>query len=203
MIARLQPVQTKLNTSPFLLNVRSLNCISGRTKLVYTVLVSSTCTFAPKILLLTLHFKRDHSTTMPFTLLSQLPRGTGGGGACGTVGWTVSPVQQQHAGAWGVSRDDPFSVLLVNLQRDSSCSRGHLSPRSGLQAMSTAMRSTTELCMEAWLRTASVTPTQPLELGDNRKGPPSILYILDAYMCHFSSMLAQDSVLVQAARGDP
>lgn len=65
------------------------------------------------------------------------------------------------------------------------------------------MRSTTELCMEAWLRTASITPTQPLELGDNRKRASSILYILYAYMCHFSSMLVQDSVLVRAARGNP
>lgn len=59
-----------------------------------------------------------------------------------------APVLLQHAGAWGVGRDDLFSVLLVNLQRDSGRSRGHPSERSGLQAISTAMRSTAELCME-------------------------------------------------------
>lgn len=56
----------------------------------------------------------------------------------------------------GVSKDDPFSVLLVNLQCDSGCSRGHLSARSSLQAIRTTMSPTTKLCMEAWLRVASV-----------------------------------------------
>lgn len=88
------------------------------------------------------------------------------GAVCRPLSPDAPVLLQQYAGAWGVSRDDLFSVLLVNLQRDSGCSRGHLSARSGLQAISTAMKSTTELYMKAQLRTASITPTWPLQLGD-------------------------------------
>lgn len=56
-----------------------------------------------------------------------------------------------------VSGGDPLSFLPVNLQCDSGCSRGHLSTRSSLRAISATMSSTTKLCMEAWLRTVSIT----------------------------------------------
>lgn len=57
-------------------------------------------------------------------------------------------VQKQHAESQGFSRDDLFLVLLLNLQRDSGRSGGHLSAGSGLQAISIMMPFTTELCMK-------------------------------------------------------
>lgn len=52
----------------------------------------------------------------------------------------------------------------------------------------------------AQLRTASITPTQPLQLGDNWKG--SVIYTIYT-LCRISSMLVQDSMLVCVARGNP
>lgn len=89
-----------------------------------------------------------------------------------------APVLQQHAGAWGVSRDDLFPVLLVNLQRDSGRSGGHPSACSGLQAIRAAMRSTNELCMELSWGRLPLHQHNHSSSGTTGRGASSIPYIL-------------------------
>lgn len=102
------------------------------------------------------------SPTTPFASLPRQPRRWGRGarpveagrGTRGTAGddchrrhWMPLCRSNTHGpprggGEWwvGQKENDPFSVLLVNLQLDSGRGRGHPSARSGLQAMSVATR---------------------------------------------------------------
>lgn len=119
---------------------------------------------------LDLAFQHHHSPIMLLTLPWQQGKGryssvqAGPRGEQLTLVTNTLPVLQRHVVAWGGSRDDP----LVHLQRDSGCSRGHLSARSRLLAISTGTKSSP--LNYAWKpdKDGSITLTQPLHVARER-----------------------------------
>lgn len=110
-------------------------------------------------------------------------------GTCGTVGWTVTAVTKYRCAAatcrslggqqrWPVFSPASESSTWLRLQQRSSISR--------LRSPGNKHRDEDDcwIMHGAQLRTASITPIWPLQLGDNWKGASSIPHIsVTSHLC--------------------